>query len=516
MGSTTSLGQLVRAAADIYAHPERVPPATRSKAALQHLSAAGVVRSVLAAHADVVPDLPAGPVQTAAGVQTRAEDAVALHAGLAGWLELDDHLLRGRSCAATAAAAWAGATADHTWDQVLAATVAGNELSGRLGLATLLGGSEWGHPPGTAAATALVTGLLAGRDVDALTRSVAHAMSGPVQAVSDRPTTRPLESSDARSARRGVASLDADGDVGLLAGDQSLLHQWSWRPLPGALAGMGQVWLTDTLTVRTRAMAPAGQTAVEAVAEILARHVKAADKRLRVDQVERIVVRVPAAAAGLGVPGALEPASVPWSVPNLLGVLVARHALGAADLAPEVLAARAADITHVAERVEWVVDRRLSAQAVVAQLRVLGPLMGDVGWKDARTVLLRLLAGRRRGGPPSREQLAVWSELVRSLWAHRGHSTDLSGISVDGWQLHLPVQVELYTTRGGRWPERRSLPEGAPGADWAATVDGVLARFDAAAGATAAGAGRALWEADGSVPALPQVSALMGVDGPSA
>jgi hypothetical protein len=246
------------------------------------------------------------------------------------------------------------------------------------------------------------------------------------------------------------------------------------------------------------------------VAEILKRHVKAAEKRLRFDQVERIVIRVPTAAAGLGVRGALEPASIPWSLPNLIGVLVVQHSLGAADLTPDVLARRTEAITHVADRVEWVVDRALSARALDAQLAVLGPLVGDVGWRDARTVLSRTLTGERKPGRPDRRRLKTWAGLVQRLWSQRGRVGDLTSVDIASWQLHIPVEVEVYTTRGGRWPERRVLPEGGPGASWAAQVQAIVERFDAADRTDADG--RAWLDRGHDDGATEGLAALLGVD----
>ena len=505
MGSPTTLERLVQAAVDLYHRPDDIPSAVMERAALQHLSAAGVVRSVLGAHALDAPASDGGQAMLVGGKSTDPASAVAWHTGVAGWLELDDHLLRGRSCAATAAAAWAAVSPEHSRAQLLAATVVGNELSGRIGLATLLGAPEWGCAPGTAASVALVTGLLRGLDAPTLARSVAAALGDGGQPVSDRPSILPLDGPDARAARRGVEAVGATGEPSRF---DAQLEEWSWRPLRGALEGMGTTWLTDTISTRICASAPSGQTAVEAVHEILKRHVKAADKRLRVDQVERIVIRVPAAAAGLGVRGALEPASVPWSVPNLLGVLVAQHSLGAADLAPAVLARRSEAIAHVADRVEWVVDRGLSARSLSSQLAVLGPLAGDFDWKDARKVLSRTLAGKRKAGRPDRKRLKVWAELVRRMWAQRGRTGDLASIDMSSWQLHIPVEVELYTTRGGRWPERRSLPEGGPGASWDAQVRTVVERFDAAAGEGSSGG--AWLQSALEQPALPAVQEVLG------
>ncbi len=505
MGSPTTLERLVQASVDLYSQPAGIPTAVMERAALQHLSAAGVVRSVVASHELEAPTEPMGESFRLGGTPTDPAGAVAWHTGVGAWLEVDDHLLRGRSCTANAAAAWASATSSHSHSQVLAATVAGNELSGRIGLATLLGAPEWGCAPATAASTALVVGLLRGMSVDALTQSVAAALGDGGQPVSDRPTPLPLDGPDARAARRGVASVGEAGDP---ARFDAQLAEWSWHPLRGALEGFGTSWMTDTITSRMRVSAPSGQTAVESVAEVLKRHVKAAGKRLRVDQVERIVVRVPAAAAGLGVRGALEPSSMPWSLPNLIGLLVAQHSLSAADLRPTVLAKHADAIGHVADRVEWVVDRDLSARSLSAQLAVLGPLVGDFGWRDARTVLSRTLAGTRKAGRPERKQIAVWMGLLQRLWAQRGRSADLASVDVASWQLHIPVELEVYTTRGGRWPERRSLPEGSPGASWSDQVAAILERYDAAVDGP--GSGRAWLDQPMDQPAVQAVSALLG------
>ncbi len=78
------------------------------------------------------------------------------------------------------------------------------------------------------------------------------------------------------------------------------------------------------------------------------------------------------------------------------------------------------------------------------------------------------------------------------------------------WQLQIPVEVEVYTTRGGRWPERRVLPEGGPGASWAAQVQAIVERLDNADGA---GADGAAWMARPSTDgAAEAVAMLLGTD----
>ena len=46
-------------------------------------------------------------------------------------------------------------------------------------------------------------------------------------------------------------------------------------------------------------------------------------------------------------------------------------------------------------------------------------------------------------------------------------------------QLRADTEVKLFTTRGGSWPERRTIPEGSPGWSWGDTVGRVLDRHGA-------------------------------------
>jgi len=441
-----------------------------------------------------------------------AMGAVAWHTALAGWLELDDHLLRGRPCAAIAAAGWASA-GTASLEQLLAATVAGNEVAGRVGLATVLGADSWGCPPATAAGVAVTAGLLAGLDEPALCHAVGLALSAPSTSIARTPDV-PAVISHARAAEAGMrAVLQARSgeqtSLDLLDRADGFLSSLSWRPLLGALSGMGTAWLTDTISHRRFACAPAGVTAVDSVAEILARHVKAADKRLRVDQVERIEVYGPGVLASMAASGPLLPSALPWALPELLGLLVARHDLSAADLSPDVLRAQADGIRRVADRVEVFVQPSRTAEALTAQLDVLGPLLAELGWRDARRELRHLSGSADRFGGQGRggEGLRAVLRLVRSAAGLRALTAgQLQDVDVASWQLHLPVEVQLYTTRGGRWPERRLLPDGSPGADWTQTQQLVHRRFD---GTDQESAAYQMSEAASDAMALPLLAPLL-------
>ncbi len=81
-------------------------------------------------------------------------------------------------------------------------------------------------------------------------------------------------------------------------------------------------------------------------------------------------------------------------------------------------------------------------------------------------------------------------------------------MDVEAFRYRHPVEVKLYTTRGGWWPERRDTAEGAPGWSWEATVEGVL---DKAACGEAERRQRmaSLLSAEDSAPAKDWVSGLL-------
>jgi len=83
----------------------------------------------------------------------------------------------------------------------------------------------------------------------------------------------------------------------------------------------------------------------------------------------------------------------------------------------------------------------------------------------------------------------------------RHSSGDLAEARLDEWQFRFGTEVRLHTTRGGSWPERRSIPEGSPGWPWDRTVDRVQAERGEGA--------RAMVEASGAEDAEGWVRALL-------
>jgi 2-methylcitrate dehydratase PrpD len=388
------------------------------------------------------------------------------HAGLAALYGYDDYLLAGRTSLGAVPAGWAGADG-HTVDELALATVIGNEIGGRIGLALLLGARHTRIDTFVPAAAAAATAAwLADRDDEGIARAISVALEHGERLTPEQAAAAPADVGikPVRAATQAVAQ-GAAGRTDLLDEGSSFYTELCLEPLLGAYAGLGSVWLTRTLVVKPYAVSPWGGVAVEGVSEILRRHIKAADKRLRAEQVEKIEVRTSLFPWGMdqaaGSVDERSPIAVATSIKRAIGVLVARHDLRPADLTTDAIHEKSTEIQHVAERVEIVHDWALSVNSVESLTRSLGPILAGLSPIQLRQVRTKL---KDTGGWPRWHRQDLWpivrsrpDRVLRNLQGERG---DLGGVDIDTFRWSLPVEVKLYTTRGGWWPERRSLPQG--------------------------------------------------------
>ncbi len=382
--------------------PEEVPADVRRIVRLQHLAAAGA-----AVAAGIAPGLPAAEHLTAARV------------------EGDDFLAGGSSSLPLLPLLWAAAGGVSV-ERLISATVVGNELGARVGL-LLSGSGKLGlrRPEPGAVAAAAGMAWLRGAGPDALAGAIASALANP-----GRLPGREAEAGD-------LAQLD---DYAPLLGGLA----------PVKLSALNGLYLTRSLVVKSLTVADGLLVALEAVDEVLRRHVRAADKWLRCDQVEKIELRMalPAfIASGAALDGRLDAEAVCRSLPLAVGVLLARHVLGPGELSPAALAERADDIRHVASKVELRHDWALTLRAAA-----MVP-----AWN------LDLAAARRRVGSLGALPLPAsgdWSRLIRARPWTRLRDLLSSDPVDDQFSGLYPVELKLYTTRGGWWPERRETPRG--------------------------------------------------------
>ena len=502
-----------------------LPASVQLRARLQHLSAAGSVRAV--ADRDVASSLRrAGPSRGSAslvtgGTSTR-QAAVRLHAGLGSWLDMDDHLLFGNPSSAGTAAGWAAAKG-RTVGELLTATVAANEVAGRIGASMLLGPSPAGVQATVHAAAAAVTyGLLEGLDADRLAHGLALALSMPFRVptrawlggglakamISAVPATNAVDAME-------LARDGAHGPLDILDDRDGLLGALSWVPLRAAFTGLGQAWLTETLAFGLSPVHPFNAPAVQAVDEILNRHIRAADKRLRVDQFDKVEIDCSAPTFALANmrarhPGQ-DPASIPSCVKTAIGVLVGEHELGPAQLEQSYLDQHRDNIAKVAAKVEVRHDWNRTLDLLEHGVEALAPLFAGVTSKELRTLGMR--ASGVYGGLPigASDVLTLVRRRPGRLQERIKYTTgNLADADLDQWQYRYTCEVKLYTTRGGSWPERRVVAWGSPGWPWADTQARVLRKFVGSDDADALTAAEVLRDTDVGADAEGFVAALLG------
>lgn len=420
-------------------------------ARLQHLAALGVLRAARG---------------TSAGAACLAGDPAIGGMATLLFTNHDDYMLAGRTGVGALPMAW-GAR-QRTLGDLLVDTVVANEVAGRVGLAF----ASAHHPtmvdtrvPAVAAAImrARIDGLSESETVQALETAVASGESLPITSVC---TPTAARETAGRICRPTAAST---------AVEPAFL---------GALGGLGQQWFTRTVVLKRWPGTPWANVALDGLNTILDRHLKASEKRLRPDQLDRI------AFAGTGQLVASEQAGaaitdrsgVAWSISKAGALLVGLHELSAAHLQPGAAGEKESDILALEPRISVAHDWKLSVRQAVATSEALGPLLSERG------TLNFYRSGRRftSGFPPPASWWAVAGAQPWRIYTALRQKGSLEGIQFDERVHHFPIEVKLYTTRGGWWPERRATPVG--GGESMQSV-ATLKHGDAAAVAAALSAG---------------------------
>lgn len=475
---------------------EKLPASVAVRARLQHLSTAGAVRAVRGRSVATTlakSSRGGGKTPRVAGGNGSVREAIRLHAGLASWLSYDDTLFLGQPASGPVVAAWA-ASEGRPLSDLICATVVGNEIAARVAASMTLGPCAGpACAPAQAAGVAATLGWLQGLDADELAHALAIALAsaglGPLSTLLSGGTPRALAASGPAVAAYDAviqAQAGVQGSLDLLDARDGLLGTLSWAPLRNAFTGLGSAWFTETLSFSLSPSSVWHQTAVQGVQEILRRHVKAADKRLRLDQLERIEIRAGALPCGLeqlaAEHGGLDAAAVPTSMRRAIGALVVAYEYGPSQLEQSWLDANHDDISEAARRVEVSHDWRYTVRLVDHLVDVLSPLFAGVTLPElvGAGQQARRAFGTTFAAPGAAELLAlVQARPDRVLERLRHTSGDMATARLREWQMTMPVDIKLFTTRGGSWPEERSIPVGSPGWPWDKTISGVLAKLDA-------------------------------------
>ena len=450
-----------------------MPTGVLQRARLQQLSCAGALRAAagLPLAQSLASLTPRGKVPVVGMAKKSSQrGALRAHTTLIGALDFGDSLLWVGSSTGACSAAWALA-GKHSAEALDLAIIAANEVSGRIGLAGLLApssGPAWLSTQ--AAAAAIVAGRLQGLSAAELAHALALALGCVAKGLSPTMAARGLAT--AAVIQAGVDAVElakagAQGDLDLLDREQGFFGAHGCTtPLRTAFAGLGTAWLTLTLSLKLRPGSLFSATATDALVEILNRHVRAADKRLRPEQWTDCRVRCAwptwamQSAAAPGLPG------LTWNLGSLFGVLGKGHEIGAEQLTRDWWQEELPAIEQIASTVRVEHHWAYTLQAGHALVDQLGPLFSELSISDLQSAFARMGAGGPALGTP------VSRNEIKGLFKHRPTGLlglirrpegDLSTVDLAAFRFTLPVDLRLSTTRGGFWPETRLVPEGGAG-----------------------------------------------------
>ena len=336
----------------------------------------------------------------ATGARLSRPAAVRANASVSCTFDYDEILLLGHPGHSTVTVPLVvGEELGASFGEVIAAQVAGNEIAGRLGLATFLGPQNGQMIPHLhCAGAAVAAGKLLGLDARGLAHALAVALAQPPSALWPS-FLGDLEAKvlvAAHGTGMGIlaAELAAEGFSGaldLLDHAHGFFRRFSFAPFVRALGGLGRAWLSDTLQVKEHAACWYFQALLDAAASLP--RVRGADvKRVRcgvtfladaVDSTERLRPR-----------GALSANEVNFSIAASVALVLLRGRLRPEDLTAEGLAAAEPEVRALSAKVEVVHDPALDEKLFGALHRSLDlpGLVGTVSTLELARALRRARA----------------------------------------------------------------------------------------------------------------------------
>jgi len=169
-----------------------------------------------------------------------------------------------------------GAAADLAWSDLENAQSIATELGGRLGLATFLGPQNgqnlpFVHALGAAAATARVLSLDAKRAAHALALAIAQPEAPLWPAFLGAHDGKILTTASSTLSGTIAAELAFEGVTGaldLLDHEKGFFRRMAFVPARGALEGLGDTWIAETIHVKEHPACAYFQTAIDAAVEV--------------------------------------------------------------------------------------------------------------------------------------------------------------------------------------------------------------------------------------------------------
>lgn len=445
--------------------PERVVERTKAQL-LSVLGAVGASRHSEATIAAVEASRErGGPEETPAfttGDRLPRLEAVFANACASAAFDFDDYLFAGHTGHSAVCAALAyGEVTGASGRDVLTAAVVGNEAGGRLGASFLLGphnGQMWSYIH--LLESVCVAGRLLGLDADRLADGIGIAFTQPpfpLMPAFMGPDSKVLIAAEPTVTGCRAAELAAHGWSGshaILEDRQGMLRKFNPDHLGWMLSGLGEAWVSDSLTYKIVPGCAYIDTAMDAFEEIGARFHEDEGRELSPDDVDAVDVDCGMFTNGMEQlseryrsPDRVDAVSVNFSVRLSVGLRVAAGSLASEHLSRRALDERREAIEGVADKITMTHDPELDRRA--------GKLAAGGGF-DLRA----LLAGDPDVADPDGDA-----------------GKSLSGASFEGYVMAFPAEVRLRTTSGRTYEASQDVPLGGAGRPWKETADLVREKF---------------------------------------
>ena len=215
-------------------------------------------------------------------------------------------------------------------------------------------------------------------------------------------------------------------------------HFEKWDPgnlLTTVRFGLGEIWYMSSIRPVATKGSMAWMTAVQSVEEILKRHLKAASKRLRYQQVERIDLAVPHIFEGQA-----------GAVSEWIAKFILNHEWSAEHDDSDWCHSMAAPIRELKTKINFRFAPELTEKMFAQIITELPDLFVGTSLQQLEAV---------SNLPLNRLSIRAHRELKKALQDCAYTTGVPSQAQLDAFSWHIPVEVKLMTTRGGTWPERR-------------------------------------------------------------
>jgi 2-methylcitrate dehydratase PrpD len=324
-----------------------------------------------------------------------------------------------------------------------------------------LNGQMWTfiHLAGAAAATSKLLGL----DAERTTHALAIALAQPNFALAPGfllPGSKLLAASTPTAT--GIqaayfARAQMTGFPGIVEDHRGFWQRFSFLPLPSMLDGLGEVWITPTLAIKTYPGCHYFQTALSAIDRIRQRLGSLArEDVVSIDiATTQLACEATRFASEYVERGGLSPVSINFDLALSAAVLVHAGRLSPTELDPEWLAAHGNAVRELAARIRVVHDPELTAQVIacVAQMKSGRTALRSLRWQDA----LRLARRYRR---EYRSRLVSGGDAVKLARAAKRLLRGARARDAGDVLLPFPNRVTVELRGGRRETEQVDVPVG--------------------------------------------------------